>query len=80
MKESLQTAFDQSQQISKDVENIQSRIDHGIDILLSNKPTIKENLQIVIGITKFRSKQGLKSNLQSNGSLELNFRLSRRQI
>ena len=47
MKESLQTAFDQSQQISKDVENIQSRIDHGIDTLLSNKPTIKENLQIV---------------------------------
>merc|ERR1712110_1322017 len=29
MKESLQNAFDQSQQISKDVENIQSRIDHG---------------------------------------------------
>ena len=47
MKESLQTAFDQSQQISKDVENIQSRIDHGIDTLLSNKPNIKENLQIV---------------------------------
>ena len=47
MKESLQNAFDQSQQVSKDVENIQSRIDHGIDTLLTDKPTIKENLQIV---------------------------------
>ena len=42
MKESHQTAFDQSQQVSKDVENIQSRIDHGIDTLLTNKPSIKE--------------------------------------
>ena len=47
MKESHQTAFDQSQQVSKDVENIQSRIDHGIDTLLTNKPSIKENLQTV---------------------------------
>ena len=79
MKESLQTAFDQSQQISKDVENIQSRIDHGIDTLLSNKPTIKENLQIVdeleAEIASLRKDMGglvnkQKANLTENEQLQ----------
>merc|ERR1712062_205786 len=79
MKESLQTAFDQSQQISKDVENIQSRIDHGIDTLLSNKPTVKENLQIVdeleAEIASLRKDMGdlvdkQKTNLTENEQLQ----------